>query len=197
MRTDMDPQPDPSDDVALPGAHGPTPSSTTQLAGVLLAGFGGLLMCIGALMPWIRVAVEGAPAEASPTYFGIDLVDGEVVLGLGVIVLIGLVVSRVGASASLPRTAALVIIVAAFAGVGITTVTLLTADARFRDPAVDAVLDQVDSPTDAMRRQADQLVDLELSSGPFAAIGGGILAVAGGAFTLAWANARSRARSKS
>ena len=182
-----------NDDVDLPGAHGPTPSGTTRLAGVLLAGFGGLLMCIGALMPWIRTSVEGAPAEVSPTYFGIDLVDGKVVMGLGVIILLALVVSRVGASASLPRTAALVIIVAAFAGVGITTVTLLTADARFHDSAVDAVMEQIESPTDEMRQQADQLISLELSSGPFAAIGGGILAVAGGAFTLAWANARSRA----
>jgi hypothetical protein len=190
----MDPQPDASGDVDLPGAHGPTPSSTTRLAGALLAGFGGLLMCIGALMPWVRTSVEGAPDEVSPTYFGIDLVDGKVVLGLGVIVLVALVVSRVGASASLPRTAALVIIVAAFAGVGITTVTLLTADARFHDSAVDAVMDQIDSPTDEMRQQADELLNLELSSGPFAAIGGGILAVAGGAFTLASTNARSRAR---
>ena len=188
----MDPVPSANDGVDLPGAHGPTPSSTTRLVGGLLVGFGGLLMCVGALMPWVRTAIAGAPDEVSPTYFGIDLVDGKVVLGLGIIVIVALVVTRVSTSASLPRRAAIVIIVAAFAGVGITVVTLLTADARFHDSAVDAVMDQLESPTDEMRQQADELIDLELSSGPFAAIGGGIVAVAGGAFTLAWANARSR-----
>ncbi|HEY6566035.1 MAG TPA: hypothetical protein VI341_00835 [Actinomycetota bacterium] len=188
----MDTQPSPSEGVDLPGASGPTPPATARLVGLLLTALGGLLMCVGALMPWVRTSLEGAPADFSPTYFGIDIPDGKVVLVLGVIIIAALIVSRLSKAASLARSASLVIIVAAFAGVGITTVTLITADSRFHDSAVDDIIEQIDSPTDEMRAQADELIDLQLASGPFAAIGGGILAVVGGAFTLAWANARAR-----
>ena len=186
-RTDPDPPAAPDDE----GGSGPTPPATKRLVGLLLAGFGGLMMCIGALMPWVRTSLVGAPANVSPTYYGIDLPDGKVVLALGVVVLIALLVTRM-ASASLARTAALVIIIASFAGVGVTAVTLISAESRFKDSAVEDLLAQVDDPTAEMRSQIEELIDLQLSAGPFAVIGGGILAMAGGALTLAWARTRGR-----
>jgi hypothetical protein len=149
-------------------------------------------MIIGALMPWIRTSLRGAPDELALSYLGIDLPDGKFVLGLGVILVAASLVCWLAGSASVARVASLVIVVAAFAGVGITTVTLISADARFQDSVVSDILDQIDNPTDQMRSDVDSLLTLELSAGPFAVIGGGILAVAGGALTFSWANRRAR-----
>jgi hypothetical protein len=170
----------------------PTPSDTKQLTGLLLGGLGGLLTCVGALMPWVRTTFEDAPDEVSPTWIGIDLTDGKVVFGLGIVVLAGLIVSRLAKSMSLARTAALVVIVAAFAAVGVAAVTLVTADSRFRDSTVEDILSTIGSTTDEVRSQIEELIDLELAAGPFAVIGGGILAVVGGALTLAWARSCMR-----
>jgi hypothetical protein len=151
-----------------------------------------MLMIIGALMPWIRTSVRGAPEGLALSYLGIDLPDGKIVFGLGVILVAASLVCLLAASPSIARIAALVIVVAAFAGVGITTVTLITADSRFQDSVVSDILDQIDNPTDQMRSDVDSLLTLELSAGPFAVIGGGILAVVGGALTFSWANRRAR-----
>lgn len=187
----MDPQP-PDDDTAPPGVSGPTPPATKRLAGLLLVALGALLMGIGALMPWVRTSYAEIPDEVSPTYFGIDLADGKVVLGLAVVILVALIVSRVARSVSVARAAALVIIVAAFAGAGVAVFTLFSADARVRDSAVETLLKAAGDPTDEQRASIEEDTELKLAVGPFAAIGGGILAVVGGALTLAWANALAR-----
>jgi hypothetical protein len=190
----MDPVPNPEPPVTpTPDGGGPTPPTTKRLAGLLLAGLGSTLMIIGALMPWIRTSLRDAPDGLALTYLGIDLPDGKFVLGLGVILVAASLVCWLAGSASVARVAALVIVVAAFAGVGITTVTLISADSRFQDSVVSDILDRIDNPTDQMRSDVDSLLTLELSAGPFAVIGGGILAVAGGALTFSWANRRARA----
>jgi hypothetical protein len=189
----MDPVPNAEPPVTpTPGEGGPRPPTAKRLTGLLLVGLGSALMIIGALMPWIRTSVRGAPDGLALSYLGIDLPDGKIVLGLGVILVAASLVCWLAGSPSVARAAALVIVVAAFAGVGVTAVTLISVDSRFQDSAVSDFLDQVDNPTDQLRSAVDSLLTLELSAGPFAVIGGGILAVAGGALTFSWANSRAR-----
>lgn len=149
-----------------------------------------MLVCIGALMPWVRTTFVGIPDEISPTYVGIDIADGKVVFGLGIAVLAGLITSRFVASASNARWAAVVAIVAGFAAMGVVVVMVFTSS-RFQDSAVESVLAQFESPTAEMRAQVEELIGLELSAGPFVSIGGGVLAVVGGALTLAAVNPRT------
>jgi hypothetical protein len=189
----MEPASDvPRDHVPVEADHtGPTPPSTKQLVGLLLGGLGGMLLCIGALMPWVRTTFVGIPDEISPTYVGIDLPDGKVVFALGVAVLAGLIASRFVASATHARWAAIVAIVAGFAAVGVVVVMVFTSS-RFQDSAVESVLAQFESPTAEMASQVEELIGLDFSAGPFVAIGGGVLALVGGALVLAAANPRRR-----
>ena len=165
-----------------------TPPSTMRLVGFLTAGFGGLLICVGALLPWVRTSLEGLPPDLSPTYYGIDIPDGIVVLALGVIVLVCALIARTSTSTDARRGWAIVAIVASLIAIGVTTVALITADSRFRDTAVDDVLADIDSPTADERAQVDELIDLQLAAGPFAAIGGAILGVAGGSMLVSGAS---------
>lgn len=162
-----------------------TPPSTMRLVGFLTSGFGGLLICVGSLLPWVRTSLEGLPPDLSPTYYGIDNPDGIVVLVLGIIVLVCAMLARSSASAGLRRGCALAAIIASLIAFGVTTVALVTADSRFQDTAVDDVLESIDSPTADERAQVDELIDLQLAAGPFAAIGGAILGIAGGAMLVA------------
>ena len=54
----------------------PARERSMRLAGFGLTALGGLLIGVGALLPWIRSSLEGLPDEFSPTYYGIDLPDG-------------------------------------------------------------------------------------------------------------------------
>ena len=154
-----------------------------------------MLVCIGALMPWVRTTFVGIPDEISPTYVGIDIADGKVVFGLGIAVLAGLIASsvrRVGVECPL--------------GGGRRDrrgvrrdgrrVVMVFTSSRFQDSAVESVLAQFESPTAEMHAQVEELIGLELSAGPFVAIGGGVLAVVGGALTLAAVNPRDRRRGR-
>jgi hypothetical protein len=181
---------DPIDDqaIAIAPPETATPRPTMRLVGFLTAGFGGLLICVGALMPWVRTSLEGLPTNLSPTYYGIDIADGVVVLVLGAVVLICVLVARLTGSRLAQRACAVVAIVASLIAMGVTIATLVTADSRFQDTAVDDVLTNIDSPTADERAQVDQLIDLQLAAGPFAAIGGAILGIAGGAMLVSGAS---------
>ena len=80
--------------------------ASMRLAGFGLTALGGLLIGVGALMPWVRSGLEDVPDELSLTYYGIDLPDGRIALAAAVVVLAGLVVARFAAPARYRRTAA-------------------------------------------------------------------------------------------
>ncbi len=82
LGTDAHGMPRCADERARRRAPGPpTPTARSmRLAGFGLTALGGLLIGVGALMPWIRSSLAGLPDALSPTYYGIDLPDGLIVL---------------------------------------------------------------------------------------------------------------------
>ena len=80
--------------------------SSLRLIGFLTGALGGALVCIGALLPWARTGLGGLPDAITPTYHGIDLPDGLVVLALGVVMLACLSITRVSSGGRVARVAA-------------------------------------------------------------------------------------------
>jgi hypothetical protein len=172
-------------------------SRSLRLAGFLTSVLGGALVCIGALLPWVRTGLEGLPDAASPTYYGIDLPDGVVVLALGVVMLICLGVTRVSSGGRPARVAAGLLIAASFLTIAIAGASLATAPARFEADAVDDVLADLapeGTATDEQRAQVEQLMEVRLAPGPFVALGGGMLGVLGGIMVLSWVRREAAAR---
>ena len=168
--------------------------SPLRLAGFLTSVLGGALVCIGALLPWVRTGLEGLPDEFSPSYYGIDLPDGLVVLALGVVMLVCLGVTRVSSGGRSARVAAGALLAASFLTIAIAGASLATAPARFEGDAVDDVLAELGAEgtaTGAQRAQVEQLMDVRLAPGPFVALGGGMLGVLGGVLVLSWARRAS------
>jgi hypothetical protein len=175
----------------------PAPGSSSEskrLAGFGLAGFGlaalgGLLIGVGALMPWIRSSVEGLPDEFSPTYYGIDLADGMVALLAGLVMLLALAATRIASSPGGRRTAAIVVIAASAVAFTAAGVAVITAASRFEEPAVDEVVAGTfgDDVTPEQRGQIEDLIQIRLAPAAFAVLGGGLLGVVGGVMLLSWA----------
>ena len=163
--------------------------TSMRLAGFGLTALGGLLIGVGALMPWVRSSLEGLPDSFAPTYFGIDLPDGLICLGAAAIVLVGLATTRLASSPRARRVAAGAVVAASFPAI-------ITATARFEATAVDDIMGDLDPSGNAsqeQREQVEELVVTQLAPGPFAVLGGGVLGVVGGVLLLSWSS-RSEAR---
>jgi hypothetical protein len=170
--------------------------TSMRLAGFGLTALGGLLIGVGALMPWVRSSLEGLPDSFSPTYFGIDLPDGLICLGAAAIVLVGLATTRLASSPRARRVAAGAVIAASFVAFAVAGAAIITATARFETSAVDDILADLDPSGNASQEQREQVEDLivtQLAPGPFAVLGGGVLGVVGGVLLLSWAG-RTAAR---
>jgi Tryptophan-associated transmembrane protein (Trp_oprn_chp) len=158
-----------------------------RLAGFGLTALGGLLIGVGALMPWIRSGLEDAPDELSLTYYGIDVLDGRIALAAAVVVLAGLAVARFAASPKPRRDAALAVIAGGVVALAVAGAAVLTAAERFESSAVEDIMATLPSGTaQELRDEVEELVEATLAPGPFAVLGGGILAVVGGGLLLAW-----------
>lgn len=160
-----------------------------RLAGFGLAAFGGMLIGVGALMPWIRSSLTGFPDELSPTYYGIDLRDGVVVLVATVVVLVGLAITRLTSSRRTRRLAAGAIIAASFVAFAVAGVAALTAAGRFEPAVVEdllAVVDPSGNAPAALREQLEEGVETRLAPGPFVTLAGGVLGIVGGLLVLSW-----------
>ena len=173
-------------------------SSTMRLAGFGLTAFGGLLAGVGALMPWIISSLTGFPDGLSPTYYGIDLPDGLVVLAAAVVVLVGLAITRLTSSRRARRLAAGTIIGASFVAFAVAGLAALTAAGRFEPVAVDDVLADLDPSGDAtavQRAQVEELVETRLATGPFVVLAGSVLGLAGGLLVISWTTRDGEPRS--
>lgn len=176
-------------------------STPLRLAGFGLTALGGMLIGVGALLPWIRSSLAGLPDAISPTYYGIDLPDGLAVLASTVVVLAGLAVTRLTSSRRARRFAGGAIIAASFVAFAVAGVAALTAASRFEPTVVDDVLADLDlsgNATIVQREQIEELVEARLALGPFVALAGGVFAIVGGVLVLSWTGrAEDRTRSAS
>ena len=176
MATD-DPSGPPSDD-----------STSLRLAGFLAAALGGALVCVGALLPWVRTGLQGLPEALDLTYYGIDLADGLAALALGIAMLACLAVARL-AHRKAARVAAGLLIAASILAIGVAGASAITAVDRFTSDAVDDVLADLapgGTATQDQRAQVEELIAVRLAQGPFVALGGALLGAAGGVMIAMW-----------
>lgn len=169
-----------------------------RLAGFGLTAFGGMLIGVGALMPWIISSLKEFPDELSPTYYGIDLPDGVVVLATAVVALACLVITRLTSSVRARRLAAGAIMSASFVAFAVAGVAALTAAGRFEPVVVDDVLADLDpsgNATAVQRAQIEELVETRLAPGPFVALAGSVLGLAGGLLVISWTTRNGEPRS--
>ena len=172
-----------------PGGNDSSENTPMRLAGFGLTALGGMLIGVGALMPWIRSSLTGFPDELSPTYYGIDLPDGLVVLVATVVVLVGLAITRLTSSRRARRLATGAILAASFVALAVAGVSALTATGRFEPAVVDDVLADLDpsgNVTAEQRHQIEELVETRLAPGPFVALSGGLMGLVGGLLVLSW-----------
>lgn len=168
----------------------PTRDASKRLAAFGLTAFGGLLIGVGALMPWIRTSLQGLADGLSPTYFGIDLPDGVVALIAAFVVLGGLAVARLADSWRLRTAGAAAVVIGAFVALGAAGVAVVTAAERFEPTVVRDVLADLDpsgNATAEQREEVEELVETRLAAGPFIVVAGGGLATAGGLLLLSFA----------
>jgi hypothetical protein len=174
--------------------------SSLRLAGFLAAALGGALVCIGALLPWVRTGLEGMPDAFSPTYYGVDLPDGLVVLALGVVMLACLGITRALTHARATRVAAGVLIAASILAAVVAGASTATAPTRFEGDAVADVLADLGpggTATAEQRTEVERLMEVRLAQGPFVALGGGALGALGGLLVLSWARREGAAKTVS
>lgn len=170
------------------------PPRNLRSAGFVCAAVGALLAGVGGLLPWVTTALSGVPSELSPTYVGIDLPDGIVVMALAVVMLVATLMTRAGTGNVARRGMATVVIVSSFLVVGVAGASIVTADGRFKSTAVDDVVDDFtpQEATGEQRARIEDLLELRIGPGPWLALLGGAIGAVGGVLTLAWASPSAR-----
>jgi hypothetical protein len=170
-----------------------------RTAGFLLTVLGALVAGIGSMLDWVTVTIPDFPAELAPTIRGVDATEGKLVLAAAVVATIAVLVTRIGATASARRGAAVVVLVAGTAIVAIAAREALTAEDRYVTQGVEEVRD-VAASLGAAEDDVDAMIDdlasvfvVEVGTGVWLALAGGLVTVAGGAVTLVWASRRARA----
>ncbi len=167
----------------------PTP---LRLWGFIFTALGGLLIALGAISDWATVVFLGRfPDSASP---GIDLAEGKVVLGLGVLILVAIVALRIARTAAVRRLIAAGIFVAALVSLAVGVVDIARADDRFGGYAVDQLAERLskDSGVSLEKARADveatieQEGSIDIGLGLWMVLAGGGLGLVGGLLDLAW-----------
>ena len=164
------------------------PDLRLRAVGFLVTVAGALTAGIGAMLTWVSVSLPGTIPEVYP---GVDLLEGTIALGLAVVALVAVLASRIAATGSARRGAAVAVVVAGIALGAIAGGEALTAGRRFRDDVVGDVTRAVGgsvSPVDATALEA--AIDVRLGVGLWLTLAGGVATAAGGLVTLAWASRR-------
>ena len=186
---------DPSSDDA-PDDRVEGEGSQLRVVSFLLTVAGALLAGIGSMLDWVTVTIPDFPAELAPTLRGVDTAEGKLALAAAVVALIAVLVGRVGGTDSARRGAAVVVLVAGVAIVAIGAREALTAEDRYVDDAVGEVRDVAGSlgvaeeDVDAMIDELQEAFVVDVATGVWLTLLGGIATAAGGAVTLAWASRR-------
>jgi hypothetical protein len=166
------------------------PDLRLRAIGFLVTVAGALAAGIGAMLTWVSVSL---PSTIPVVYIGVDLVEGTIALALAVVALVAVLASRIAATGSARRGAAVLVVIAGIAIVAIAGGEALTAPQRFRD---DAIADVTGTFGDELIDTAafEAALDVRLGTGLWLTLVGGLATVGGGLVTLAWTSRRRRAQ---
>lgn len=154
---------------AAPALDATKPSSL-RLVGFALSMIGAVLIGYGATTTWITVGND-AGGNTDTVIPGIDLIDGVVALVCAVVVLVGVLGTRMASGIGARKVLASIAIAAGFVAFALGGAFLLVGTSR------SAVIEG--EPAD---------VELVFGAGPSLVLLGGILAFVGGILSLAWAS---------
>ena len=181
--------------------------SPLRLAGFLCLAVGALTAGAGAARAWATIGIVGDTLGAADVpWHGTDVWEGKVVLFAAVVALLATLWMRLSASSVGRRALAILLVL-----IGLVTTALSLVDAaRARDrfggaAGLDRMVTwtsaEVGLPEDVVREQlADVLEEgtrIDLEPGIWVSATGGLLLVAGGVLSLAWAHRRGAARGAS
>jgi energy-converting hydrogenase Eha subunit C len=167
--------------------------TTLRLLGFLLSAIGALLAGISPALTWVTVGLRNQP-QLSPEIPGLDIVDGKIVLVAAVVMLVGVIATRLVAPGA-RKVIAIAILVAAIVVVVVAATFLVRATDRFEavdsEVLIEKIAEAKDLPVDTVRGQMERAVAqlgefTDVGSGPWLALAGGIVATAGGVFVVAW-----------
>jgi len=181
-----------------PTADGTATALGMRATGFLLTVAGSLIAGVGAMLEWVVVTVPGFPDRFAPSWRGADVAGGRVVLGAAILALVAVLVTRVGGTSTARRGAAIAVLIAGIAIVAMATREVLTAEDRYATDAIAEARDSITSvgiPTDGLDEALDGLrdvLDVRLGLGVWLSLAGGLVVVAGGGVTLAWASRATR-----
>lgn len=167
--------------------------SPLRLFGFLFTALGGLLIALGATADWATVVFLGQtfPDSATP---GIDVAEGKVVLGLGVLMLMAIVALRIARTTRVRRLLAAGICIAAAVAITVAVFDVVRAEDRFGGYAVDRLAEQLSDEEGFSLEQARNKVEayiesegsIDLGPGLWLVLVGGGLGLVGGLLDLAW-----------
>ena len=168
----------------------PTP---LRLAGFLFTAVGGLLIAWGAISDWATVVFLGGSFSGSATK-GIDVVEGQIALAFGVILLVAIVVLRLARTTGARRAIALLVLLCAAGALAIGIVDIVRADDRFGGYGVEKIAQQLSEASGVPLEQAlrdvqlevDRAGSIDIGLGLWLVVAGGAIGVVGGLLDLAW-----------
>ncbi len=172
-------------------------STGLRLAGFAASALGGLLTGLGALLTWATVGLrlDTSGALDSPVH-GVDVWEGFVVLGAGVVMLVAVAAMRAVGSAGARRALAGAILAAAAVALVLGVLDLSRAETRFGasretlDAQARKLATALGAPYEEIRlrleREYSRLVVVDVGPGLFAAVAGGALGSLGGGLGMAW-----------
>ena len=172
----------------------PTP---LRLFGFLFTAVGGLLIALGAISDWATVVFLGGAFPDSAAK-GIDVVEGKVVLGLGIFLLVAIVAMRLAGSLGARRAIALLMTVSALSALAIGVVDIVRAQDRFGGYTVDQTAKLLASdtgqPLDKVRASVEGVIaregSIDLGLGIWLVVAGGVIGTIGGLLDIAWVGQR-------
>ena len=164
-----------------------------RLWGFVLLAVGALVAGYASVLTWVTVGLRQEP-QVSPEIPGLDTIDGKIVLAAAVVMLVGVIATRM-VSPAVRKAVALVVLAAAIVVIVVAAAFLIRATDRFEavdsDVLVEKIAEVTDQPVDTVRRQMEQVVAqlggfTDIGPGPWVALGGGIVGAAGGVLLVAW-----------
>jgi hypothetical protein len=165
--------------------------SSLRLIQFAFTALGGLLMGVGALLTWAEVSL-GPDVDGVDTK-GVDTVEGKVVLGVAVLVLLSIPVLRMTSSSGARRAVVAFVLLASLAAGALTAWDIVAKDDRLGLPVLEEKQREVADATGLPLTGIEQLQALtfvELRPGIYVALGGAVLGLIGGALGLVWIGRR-------
>ncbi|HJS26807.1 MAG TPA: hypothetical protein VJ913_06760 [Actinomycetota bacterium] len=168
-----------------------------RLLGFLVLVAGSVLAGIGATREWAAIGfVADTEQVADVSVYGTDVWEGKVVLLIAGVALVVMIVMRLATSGALRRSLGVALIVLGLVCAALPLLAALRADARFGggdglDRMARVLSARLELPEDVIREQlAEQFqrdLRVDVGSGLWLSVAGGVLIACGGALGLAWA----------